>query len=284
VTLNKTSGGVMRALTATSSGQVFADTSQILGEKLLVMLEIVGNELQVWQVGATGEQTIVGTRIAADGQQALLAKYYSNAITAIMRGAIFEFAQYAPAPSRAERRLLVEYFQDLIWPALSPPAAATVNAGQIEQGQSTLVDVVTPSAGTSLMIASIDEQPQAGSLAISGINVEISVPSDAALGNYSGRYCLRSAVAGARLVDFGQVDFAVIAPPAENQDLPYFGQYYGTAAIGKSVGNSAANSGSEQGTSFFFYAERTGIVSQIAWHWRIQVPGYAAGTGGTYTI
>jgi hypothetical protein len=44
----------MRGLAATSNGQMFADTPQILGEKLLVMLEIVGETLQVWQVGVTG--------------------------------------------------------------------------------------------------------------------------------------------------------------------------------------------------------------------------------------
>ena len=282
----------LRVLTATSSGQMFADTPQILGEKLLVMLEIVGDALQVWQVGATGEQTIAGTRIAADGEQALLARYFDDAVMAIMQGAIFEFAQYAPAPSRAERRMLVEYFQDLIWPASSAPVAATVDAGQIEQGQSTLVDVVTPSSGTNLMLASIDEQPGVGSLSISGNNVQISVPSIAPLGNASARYCLRSDVAGARLVDFGRVDFEVVEgappppppPPPPSVDLPFFGQYYGNSCWGRSAGELEMSASSAVGTSQFFHAERTGIIDQIRFNRRTGPTGYSAGNGGTYTV
>jgi hypothetical protein len=276
----------MRGLTATGSdGQMFADTPQILGEKLLVMLEMVGDTLQVWQVGATGEQSIVGTRIAADGEQALLAKYYNDAITAIMQGAIFEFAQYAPAPSRAERRMLLQYFQDLIWPASSPPVAATVDAGQIEQGQSTLVDVVAPSSGTSLMLASIDEQPAVGSLAVSGANLQISVPPGAPLGNASGRYCLRSDVAGARLVDFGRVDFEVVEGtlPTSDEDLPFFGQYYGNAVWGRTAGNTNLTQTSEMANSQFFYAERTGTITHIRYNRRTG-PGYSEGDGGRYTI
>jgi hypothetical protein len=223
--LNKSNTGQMRAVVATDTEVDFADTPAILGEKLLVMMEVVGNRLQVWQVGSTGEQTVVGTRIVADGEQALLAKYYNNAITSVLEGAIFEFAQYAPAPSRAERRLLVQYFQGLIWPAVFPPLAAAVDAGQIQQGANESVDVVAPSSGASLVLASIDEQPAIGSISASGNNVVINIPSGAALGSYSGQYCLRSNVAGSRLVDFGRVDFSVVGGGAgaalpEDEPLP----------------------------------------------------------------
>jgi hypothetical protein len=218
--LNKSNTSQMRAVVATDTDIDFADTPAILGEKLLVMMEVVGNRLQVWQVGSTGEQTVVGTRIVADGEQALLAKYYNDAITSILQGGILEFAQYTPAPSRAERRLLVQYFQGLLWPTITPPMASAVDAGQVERGANRSVDVVTPSAGASLVLASIDEQPAVGTASTSGNNVVIDVPAGAALGNYNLQYCLRSNVIGARLVDFGQVTFEVIDAAGTAASLP----------------------------------------------------------------
>jgi hypothetical protein len=284
-TLNKTSNNNMRGLIATSSGQMIADTPQILGEKLLVMLEIVGNAMQVWQVGATGEQTLVGTRIAADGEQALLAKYFDDALIAIMQGAIFEFLQYAPAPSRTQRRLLVQYLQGLIWPAVSPPIAATVNAGQVQRGASKSIDVVAPSSGSSLVLASIDEQPAAGGFSISGNNVVISASAGAALGNRRGYYCLRSNVPGSRLVDFGQVDFEVIAAAAPPQ-LPFFGLYYGADGFGAGASNTHIKASTERAVSFFFYAERSGTIDKLFFQPRkgTEDEGYSEGDGGIYTI
>jgi hypothetical protein len=249
------------------------------------MLEAVGNELRVWQVGSSGQQTIVGTRIAPDGEQALLAKFYNDVIVAILQGGIFEFAQYAPAPSAMERRALVEYFQGLIWPAVSPPIAATVDGGQVPQGASVSVDVVTPGSGSSLVLASIDEQPAAGGLSVSGNNVVISVPAGAELGNYSGRYCLRSDVAGSRLVGFGQVDFEVVEGLLL-ADLPYFGEYYGNGYCGPGgAANTIMRPSSEEGVSFFFYAERNGSIDRINLQRRTHTEeGYSAGDGGTYTI
>ena len=283
--LNKTSNNQMRALTATTVGAMAANTPQILGEKLLVLLEIVDDALQVWQVGSTGEQTILGTRIAADGEQALLAKYFNDAITAILEGAIFEFAQYAPAPNRDVRRLLIQYFQGLIWPAVPPPIAATADAGQVQRGASKIIDVVAPSSGSSLVLASIDEQPAAGGLSISGNNVVISVPAGAALGNYSGRYCLRSDVLGSRLVDFGQVDFEVIAAGAPQQ-LPFFGLYYGADGFGAGAANTHMKASTELGVSFFFYAERSGTIDKLFFQPRMGTDdeGYSEGDGGIYTI
>jgi hypothetical protein len=283
-TLNKTSSNQLRALVATDTEIDFADTPAFPGEKLLVMMEEVENRLEVWHVGSTGQQTIIGTRIVADAEQALLAKYYDNAVTAILQGGIFEFAQYAPAPSREVRRLLVQYFQGLVWPAITPPIAATVNGGQVQQGANKSIDVVTPSSGSALVLASIDEQPAAGSLSVSGSNsVAISVPPGAPLGNYSGRYCLRSHVAGARLVDFGRVDFEVVEG-GSLPELPYMGRFYGCGYCGPGgAANTEMRVSSELGLSQFFYAERDGTIDRLCLQKRTG-EGYSLGTGGTYTI
>jgi hypothetical protein len=285
-TLTRTNSAQLQGLAATSAGVSFATTPEILGEKLIVMVEIVGNQLQVWQAGMTGAATLAGTRIASNGEQVLLAKYYNDAITAILQGCLFDFAQYSPAPSRAERRLLVQYFQALLWPATSPPVAATVAAGQVARAATKSVDVVTPSAGQSLVLASIDEQPGVGTASTAGNNVAISVPGGAALGNYSLRYCLRSNVIGARLVDFGRVDFEVIQEgAAEVPDLPFFGQYYGNVLRGN-VGDSHLDKSDSNGVFAFFFAERTGVVTAFNWYARYNNDDgtYSQGNGGTYTI
>jgi hypothetical protein len=85
--------------------------------------------------------------------------------------------------------------------------------------------VVAPGSGGSLVLASIDEQPGIGSISASGNNIVINVPSGAPVGSYSGQYCLRSDVPGSRLVDFGRIDFSVVASGAgaalpEDEPLP----------------------------------------------------------------
>jgi hypothetical protein len=69
-------------------------------------------------------------------------------------------------------------------------------------------------------------------------------------------------------------------------DLPYFGQYYGGAPFGASnAANLKLRSGSlSAADSFFFRADRTGVIDKILMHWRTYLSGYAAGDGGTYTI
>jgi hypothetical protein len=68
-------------------------------------------------------------------------------------------------------------------------------------------------------------------------------------------------------------------------DLPFFGQYYGCGVFGAwSAANTQIRQSSAQGQSFFFYAERTGVITEIHQHWRTYLTGYAAGDGGTYTI
>jgi hypothetical protein len=233
--LQRSNFGTMRGVIGTSDAVQFADVPELLGEKLIIMLEIVGSALQVWQVGTTGEVSITGTQIAAGAEQALMAGYYNDAIAGVLNGAVFEFLQYAPAPTRTERRDLVEYVQALLWPAVSPPTAAIIDAGQIEQGQSKLVDVVTPSSGASLMLTSIDEPPTVGGFSVSGNSLQISVPSGAPLGSYSGWYCLRSDVAGARLVDFGRVDFEVIEGTAPQWTPPTFADGWEPATNGSNM-------------------------------------------------
>jgi hypothetical protein len=67
--------------------------------------------------------------------------------------------------------------------------------------------------------------------------------------------------------------------------LPFFGQYYGGVPFGaSSAANLKLTSNSERGDSFFFLADRTGVVDRILMHWRTYLTGYAAGDGGIYTI
>jgi hypothetical protein len=70
---------------------------------------------------------------------------------------------------------------------------------------------------------------------------------------------------------------------AQAASLPFFGQYYGNATFGHNSANTQLTSATELGTSFFFYAERTGVIDQIFWHRRTG-PGYSLGDGGRYTI
>jgi hypothetical protein len=79
---------------------------------------------------------------------------------------------------------------------------------------------------------------------------------------------------------------AVAAAGAEGPpDLPFFGQYYGGGVCGPwSAANTQIRQSSAQGQSFFFFAERTGVITQIHQHWRTYLTGYAGGDGGTYTI
>jgi hypothetical protein len=68
-------------------------------------------------------------------------------------------------------------------------------------------------------------------------------------------------------------------------DLPFFGQYYGGAPFGaSSAANLKMRTSALPGDSFFFFADRTGVVDRILMHWRTYLSGYAAGDGGTYTI
>jgi hypothetical protein len=57
--LDRSNVGTMRGLVATSSGQSFTDTPQILGEKIVVMMEVVDSTLQVWQCGEIGQQRAI---------------------------------------------------------------------------------------------------------------------------------------------------------------------------------------------------------------------------------
>jgi hypothetical protein len=215
------SSGFLDSLVATSTGVFTSTTPQILGEPIIVMLEISGSTIMTWLAGAKGTTTFTGTPIAADGEQLLFAKYYNDLVAAILQGGIFEFAQYSPAPSAADRRRLVDFMQALLWPGVTPPLATTVNAGQIRQGESGLANVVAPSSGTSLILASVEEQPSVGTASVgSSANVSIAVPLGATLGNYSLKYCLRSDVAATRLVDFGDVLFEVIAAAVVDDTLP----------------------------------------------------------------
>jgi len=66
-------------------------------------------------------------------------------------------------------------------------------------------------------------------------------------------------------------------------ELPFFGQYYGNALVSRGAANSQLNKSQEQGTWSFFYAERTGIVTDFLHHMRWG-DGYSAGDGGQYTI
>jgi hypothetical protein len=206
----------MRGVVATDGSINHTAVPNVLGEKILVMMEVDDSPpvLRVWQAGAQEEITVAGTPITADAQQALLAGYYANVVAKIMHGHLFEFLQYAQVPSRQQRRALVGYVQELVWPGVRPPVAATVSAGRIKQGSAGSVDVVAPSSGSALVLASIDEPPAVGEASISGNRVTITVPAGAPLGRFQARYCLRSDVVGARLVDFGRVDFEVVAGTA----------------------------------------------------------------------
>jgi hypothetical protein len=64
-------------------------------------------------------------------------------------------------------------------------------------------------------------------------------------------------------------------------NLPFLGRFYGGGAQwGTIVGNTRV-----RGTlTHFFYAQRTGIVTQFRYNRRTGPTGYSAGTGGTYTV
>jgi hypothetical protein len=79
------------------------------------------------------------------------------------------------------------------------------------------------------------------------------------------------------------IDVTAVAPIVA---LPYFGQYYGNGYCGPGgASNTICRVASDNGISFFFYAERNGTIDRITFQRRTDTAsGYSAGTGGTYTI
>jgi hypothetical protein len=75
-----------------------------------------------------------------------------------------------------------------------------------------------------------------------------------------------------------------IEAPELPTDLPFLGQYYGGFFGGHNAAHTALDINTGQGTSFFFYADRTGVVTRLFQHFRTEIPGYAAGNGGVLTI
>jgi hypothetical protein len=71
---------------------------------------------------------------------------------------------------------------------------------------------------------------------------------------------------------------------APSADLPFLGQYYGSGLFAFTAGNERIRRSSEIAHSFFFYGERTGVITQIRQHWRTRTDGYGAGDGGKYSI
>jgi hypothetical protein len=73
--------------------------------------------------------------------------------------------------------------------------------------------------------------------------------------------------------------------PPPGVELPFFGQYYGSGPwSAPNPGNITMTTGGAAGLSFFFYADRTGVIDRVAMHYRNYTGGYAAGTGGTYSV
>ena len=73
--------------------------------------------------------------------------------------------------------------------------------------------------------------------------------------------------------------------PEIDTNLPFCSQYYGGTPFGaSSAANLKLRASALPGDSFFFRADRTGVVDRILMHWRRYTGGYAAGSGGTYTI
>lgn len=74
-----------------------------------------------------------------------------------------------------------------------------------------------------------------------------------------------------------------VGPSPTQEDLPFFGQYYGSAGWGAGAANLRLRDMTDQGESFFFYAERTGTVEALHAHARIG-EGYSDGDNGSYTV
>ena len=69
-------------------------------------------------------------------------------------------------------------------------------------------------------------------------------------------------------------------------DLPFLGQYYGCAEMGRTAGNNRLRWGEPIGDNVgFFFAEKTGTIVAVHYHVRSENPnGYSLGDGGRYDI
>jgi len=118
-----------------------------------------------------------------------------------------------------------------------------------------------------------------------GEDIEITVPAGTVEDADFGEVTISR---GGVTSDPARIDFQVVAQDGggggEAADLPFMGLYYGGIFGGHNAANTKAQTGTELGESFFFIAPRTATPNRIFWHWRVQTPSYAAGTGGTYTI
>ena len=74
-----------------------------------------------------------------------------------------------------------------------------------------------------------------------------------------------------------------IAGGQQNQDLPYFGEFYGFAPFGHGFADTRLIVSTDMGVSNFFYASRNGFVDACRFHRRTGT-GYSDGDGGRYTI
>ena len=211
--------GTARALTAAAGGSAFVDTPVALAEKLLIVMEITGNQLTIWRNGLQSvPQTVSGARIATDGAQALFARYYANAIvTGKLKGGIAEFYQNTAQKTKAQIRQYIEYFQGEWWPSVAAPTIATVDAGDVPRNSSVDFDVIANLAGqgittTGMILASLHEQPTASGVTVSVVGglARISITSGAPLGSTSCVYCVQQTTGSDRLVSFNTLTVNVL--------------------------------------------------------------------------
>jgi hypothetical protein len=197
--LNNTNTGTMRAVVAGTTGVAFTDTSQALAEKLLVVMRVEGTTLTIWRNGFKNvAQTVPATRLTSDGEQAVLAKYYDNALTAFLKGGIAILYQNSVPQTPTIVRELIEYFQGEWFPDVAPPPSQTLDAGDVQQGLTFDYDVIGALEDegidtTNMILASIDEQPTNSGVTVSvvGGRARIVVAAGATLGNFSFVSCVQ---------------------------------------------------------------------------------------------
>jgi hypothetical protein len=159
-------------------------------------------------------------------------------------------------------------------------SARALDVGEQEVNSTVLYSVAThvhPEVNFTLSV--IDGTGTSGTLSTSGTS--LSYAAGASVGTESGvtwRITKNS-------INSSTVAFTCeLGAEPTPVDLPFFNQYYGSGTwSAPNPSNFTMNVASANGVSFFFFADRSGTVTQFKMHWRTYTGGYAAGNGGTYT-
>ena len=161
------------------------------------------------------------------------------------------------------------------------------NAGAIEEGQTALIQLAGHAHPALGFTVSIMSPGSLGVASVNGESIEYAAGSTAGVDTFTARITKGGLNSRTATITIEVKDTVV-----STTDLPYRGHGYGYAHHNQPHGNNRQRArAAAGGESFFFYAEKTGVVTGLQWHVRVgngySMPitaGLAAGSYGTYTL